>query len=246
MEQINALLQLGLTKQEAQAYLALLKLGGSTASVIAKETGIKRTTVYPILKSLSIKGCVFVYFRKNKRYYYAQKPNKLSSLFEKKLEVFNNIVPLLESMDKKQAQTIGLRFIETKEELYQFYFNVLSEYKNKQYYIIGDINAWENNNYDFLMQYRKNRAEAKIKTKILLSHGSKQFNPPEKNLLREYKYLPEKYIFKSTIDIFDDKILIVSPSLSSLAIVIAVPAMVDIFKSMFEIIWESIEKNKSR
>jgi hypothetical protein len=42
------------------------------------------------------------------------------------------------------------------------------------------------------------------------------------------------------MDVFDDKILIISPDLTSLAIVIAIPAMVDIFKSMFEIIWDSL------
>jgi len=46
--------------------------------------------------------------------------------------------------------------------------------------------------------------------------------------------------FKSTLNIFKDKVLIINPESSSLAVVIAVPAMVDIFRSMFEIIWDSI------
>src|SRR4030042_6777720 len=129
MEQIKALLEIGLTQQEADTYLALLKLGGATATVLAKEIGIKRTTVYPILQSLAEKGCVFVYFRKSKRFYYAQKPEKLVNLLAKKVEFFNSALPLFESFDKKQAQTVGLRFIETKEELKQFYENILVEYK---------------------------------------------------------------------------------------------------------------------
>ena len=43
------------------------------------------------------------------------------------------------------------------------------------------------------------------------------------------------------MNIFNDKILIISPHITSLAVVIAVPVMVDIFKSMFEIIWESTQ-----
>lgn len=241
MEQKKALLEIGLTEQEAETYLALLKLGGSTATVLAKEIGIKRTTVYPVLKSLAEKGCVFVYFRKSKRYYYAQKPEKLVNLLEKKVEFFNSVLPLFESLDKKQAQAIGLRFIETKKELEQFYENILAEYKNKSYQVIGNAHEWKSIDPEFFEYYRQSRGRLNIRTCLLLSADSKNVNPTSKSLLREYKYLPEKYKFKSTMNIFKDKVLIVSPHVTSLAVVIAVPVMVDIFKSMFEIIWDSAE-----
>jgi sugar-specific transcriptional regulator TrmB len=230
--------ELGLSEQEISIYIALLRLGESPASTIAKEIGIKRTTVYPLLKSLTAKGCLLLYFKKNVRFYRPQKPKKLLKSFEKKIENFNSIIPFLESLEKKQISIPGLRFIETNKELEKFYYDILAEYKNKSYYIIGDIEAWENNNKSaFLKQYRKDRAKAGIKTKILLSYNSKIFNPETESLLREYKYLPEKYSFKSTMDIFKDKILIVSHSFNSIAVVIEIPEMVSIFKSMFEIIW---------
>lgn len=228
-----------MTESEAQIYLTIFRLGGTTATVIAKETNFQRTTVYPILKSLARKGCILVYFRKNKHYYYAQKPNKLASLLEKKLKFFNSAIPLFKTMDKKQAQVFGLRFIETKEELKQFYENILADYKNKSYRVIGNAFELESIDPEFFAYYRKNRGKLNIKTKLLLSADSKNVNPTNKSLLRKYKYLPKKYRFKSTMNIFNDKILIISPELSSLAVVIAIPAMVDIFKSMFEIIWEA-------
>jgi sugar-specific transcriptional regulator TrmB len=241
MNNISSLIDLGLSDQEAQTYLSLLRLGGSKASDLAKEMGIKRTSVYVMLKSLSAKGFASVYFRKTKRFYYPLKPNKLSSLFEKKLESLNNYIPLLETMEKKQIQVLGLRFIETKNELELFYNEILEEYKNKknkEYYIIGSTPAWESALIEYFDEYRKNRASLGIKTKLLLSAESKEGNPHNKSLLREFKYLPEKYKFKSTIDIFDDKILIINPNLGSLAVVIAIPAMVDVFKSIFDMLWE--------
>lgn len=237
---IDSLNSLGLSNQESQVYLALLKIGGSTASIIAKEIGVKRTTVYPVLKELVEKGYVLVYFKKSKRIYYAEKPYKIAGIFEKKLEFFNNAIPLLDSMEKSQIKIFGLRFVETKEKLKRFYLDILSEYKNKSYRVIGNTVYWEKVDPEFFMQYRKDRARLNIKTKLILSADSKDFNPTDKSLLREYKYFPEKYKFRSTMNIFDDKILIISPDLASLAIVIAIPAMVDIFKSMFEIIWDNI------
>jgi sugar-specific transcriptional regulator TrmB len=240
MENLNILKELGLDDQEASVYLGLLKIGGSQASVIAKEIGIKRTTVYPILQGLAVKGMVNVYFRKNRHFYYAQKPDRVVGLFRKKIESFESIIPMLELMEKKQVMATGLRFIETIDELKQFYNGILDEYKGKQYLAIGNTAAWEGLEPEFFVNFRKQRAENKIKTRLLLTHNSSQLNPTEISLLREWKYLPSQYKFQSTIDIFDDKILIVSPEISSLAIVIAVPAMTDIFKSIFEMLWEMI------
>ncbi len=244
MENINIIKDLGLNEQEANVYLILFKLGGSQASVVAKELGIKRTTIYPILEALATKGMVNVYFRKNRHFYYAEKPNQVIGLFKKKIESFENIVPFLESIEKKQVSVTGLRFIETLEELRQFYNGILYEYKNKEYYIIGNGQSWENLDQDFFIQYRKNRGKQNIKTKLLLTSNFKNHNPVEKELKREWKFLPEKYKFQSTIDIFDNKILIVSPELSSLAVVIAVPAMTDVFKSVFQMLWEFASDEK--
>ena len=38
---------------------------------------------------------------------------------------------------------------------------------------------------------------------------------------------------------FDDKVLVVSPDLTALAVVIEIPVMVDIFKSIFEALWDA-------
>lgn len=245
MDKSKFLIELGLSEQEADVYLALLKMGGSVASSVAKEANMQRTAVYPILKVLANKNYVLVYFRKTKRYYYAQKPQKLASIFEKKLEGFENIIPFLESAEKKKETIFGLRFIETKKELHQFYFSILEEYKNKGYYMIGNSNAWEASDTEFLWRYRLARIKAKIKTKALLTQSSKSSNQPDsKKYLREFKYLPEKYDFNCTIGIFNDKVSVVSPNLNSQAIIIDIPEMVGIFKSMFEIIWESLPENK--
>lgn len=240
MDKKDILKKMGLDEDESEIYLELLRLGGARASVVARNVGIKRTTVYPILKVLAQKGFVNVYFRKNTRFYYAQKPARVASLFEKKLELFESIIPNLETIEKKQAEVFGLRFIETVDELKEFYGEIIDDYKNKEYYIIGSTLGWEGLDPKFFVKYRKDRAKNKIRTKLILSAESKEINPEEKELLREYKYLPAKYKFKSTVDIFEDKILVVSPELSSLAVVIAVPAMVDVFKGVFDMLWDTV------
>ncbi len=247
MNQNIAILQnLGLNSEEARIYLALLGLGGCAASLLAKEVGLKRTTVYPILTSLAEKGLVNIYFRKSKRFYYAEKPAKVAGVFHKKIESFEGIIPMLESLDKKQAQMLGLRFIETVDELQGFYFSILDEYRNKSYLCIGNSNVWKGLDTEFFLQYHKDRAMHNIHTKLLLTADSEKIDQTDPALLREFKYLPQKYAFKSTMDIFDDKILISSQKFSSLAVVIAVPAMVDIFKTIFEMLWDFVPQEKKK
>ena len=232
---------LGLSDHESLIYLTILKLGGSTASVIAKAAGLKRTSVYALLHGLAQKGFIAMYYRKNKQLYYAERPERISRYFEKKLDAFEQLIPTLESFDKTQAKQFGLRFIETLPELKKFYNEILDEYQNKTYHIVSSGEEWEGLDPEWFVEFRKERGRRHIKTKLLLSPHFKKHNPTNPKLLRDWKFLPAGHNFKSTIDIYKDKILIVSPELTSLAVVIAVPAMTDVFKVMFEMLWESLK-----
>ena len=234
--------ELGLTEDESQIYLALLRLGGAKASIIAKELGIKRTTIYPILKGLASHGFVTQYFKSGQRVYHAQRPTRVAGIFKNKLASFENIIPSLQILEKKQAQTVGLRFIESVEELKTFYRDALERYRGGSYYVIGDTEAWESFDPDFFQQFRYDRAKNKIKAKLLLTHKSAKLFPKDSDLLVELKYLPQTREFKSAMNIFPDQILVVSPDLASLAVVIEIPAMTDVFRSMWEIVWDSVEE----
>jgi sugar-specific transcriptional regulator TrmB len=240
----HAILQdLGLSETETTVYLSLLQLGASPVSRIGKDTGIKRTSVYPVLKSLTAKGFVSLFFKGSERYYQAQRPQKLAHYYENKLKAFTDIVPSLNSVTKKQAAVLGLRFIETKDELEKFYGEILDRYRNRNYDIIGSASGWEGIDPEFFIQFRKDRGQANIKTRLLLTAESRRINPQDPKLLRQVRFLPEGYEFRSTIDIYKDQILIVSPELSSLAVVVAIPAMTDIFHSVFELLWDMIGNN---
>lgn len=240
-DKLELLRGMGLNDPEIVAYTGLLRIGGSSASALAKEVDVKRTTIYPTLENLIEKGIVNSYKKGNKLFFAPLVPRKLVSLYEHRLESLSKLVPILEKLQGTQAQAFGVRFIQTKRELEDFYNETLDDYKDRSYYIIGNANAFINVDRDFILEYRRKRALRNITTKLLLSYDSKSATGQDDvSLLREYKYLPEKYHFNSTINIYDDKILIIGPELKALAVVIAVPPMVDVFRSVFEVLWESI------
>jgi sugar-specific transcriptional regulator TrmB len=247
MENTKILKDLGLTEPEAQAYLTLLKMGGSLASSVAQEMGVKRTTVYATLKSLAAKGLVLVYFRKNKHFYYAVQPHKVASQFEKKLETFNDLVPLLQSLEKKQTQQVGLRFIETKEELKQYYLGILDKYKNsrsKEYQVISNDLTWENIDKDFFIKFRKDRDKLGIKVKLLFSYDCKQNVDASPKLGRVFKFFPSEYPVDCSIEIFQNEIALISHELSSVAVIISIQPIVSAFKAIFEILWKLIPEEE--
>ena len=240
MDAQTTLKELGLNDHEANIYTLLLKAGGLPASAVAKESGLRRTTAYAILQNMAQKGFVSVFIKRGRKMFVAEKPQNVAGYFEKKLRSFTETIPFLESMEKKQIQTVGLRFIESVDELKRYYAGILRQYRGRAYDIMGNSNVWQGLDPNFFVQYRKDRAAANIRTRILLTADSKQTSPTDASLLRDIKFLPEKYLFKSTIDIYDDQVLIIGPSLAAPAVVIAAPAMVDVFKSVFQVIWDLI------
>jgi len=230
-----------LSDPEIGAYTGLLRLGTTGATELAQEIQVKRTTIYPIIENLIEKGVVSSYNRGSKKLFTPLAPTKLVSLYERRLESLTQLVPVLEKLQAKEAKAYGVRFIQTKRELGEFYGEILDEYRDKSYYIIGNANAFINLDPDFILDFRKKRSLRNIRTKLLLSSDSKSaVGQEDPSLLREFKYLPEKYQFKSTIDIYNDKILIIGPEIKALAVVIAIPPMVDVFRSVFEVLWETL------
>lgn len=239
-EQISKVLsEFGLSKQEIGVYVKLLELGASSATQLSTEMGIKRTTAYPLLERLISHGVVIVSDQGSKKVFTPIKPQKLTSLYENKLDSLAKIIPLLEQMQGKEIKEYGVRLLKSKRDLESFYSDILEEYRNKEYYIIGSVSGFLNIDREFLLDFRKKRAARNTRVKLLLSHDSKgEEGQNDPQLLRTFKYLPEKYRFKSTIDIYDDKIVIIGPEIKALAVVVAIPAMVDIFRSVFEVLWE--------
>lgn len=245
MNTLESLESLGLSTQEARMYLGLLESGGVLASRAAKNLGIKRTTAYPILQSLAAHGIVRVYFEKNKRVYIAERPERLAKIFRRKLTSFENLIPQLNINTKNFKEGSGVRYLETIKEIQDFYQEVLEEYKTqkkKEYCVIGNTATWVQYTepHSGIPEYWKQRAKAGVHTRLILTHESQKLNLPSGQLLRTIRYLPPQYRYGSSLDIFEDKVLIVGEKLASLGVVIEIPAMIGVFQTIFEILWDSL------
>lgn len=101
MELLEALRKIGLSETEAKIFLALLKKKESTAVQLAKETAVHRRTIYDNLNILLQKGLVSMKKKENVTYFQTTNPESLHIFLEEKNQIFNDILPTLQSLYEK-------------------------------------------------------------------------------------------------------------------------------------------------
>lgn len=106
---------LDLSANEAKVYLATLELGETSVERISKKSGVKRTTVYLAVESLSKKGLISQSRRKNKAFYYAENPQRLKSKLAEKLEAIDQLMPQLLSITNLIDNKPVIRFFDGEE-----------------------------------------------------------------------------------------------------------------------------------
>lgn len=135
----------------------------------------------------------------------------------------------------------GVYFLNTTQEVKNFYTDGLKKYK--KWKAISNIRTWLPIDDVFLQDFRKELDKRKIKTKVIFKESGLKYEP--KGLkYREIKIVPNSYKFQSSIDILDDKLLIMNPKMKVLGLVIEIKPMLDIFNDLFDLLWDTLPKNK--
>ena len=146
-----------------------------------------------------------------------------------------------ELIDKAQTQAKGVTFLNTPDQLKSFYLDGLNVYK--EWRALASIEDWLPVDQDFLQDFRIKLNEKKIDIRVIFKKSGLKFEP-ENLEHRHVKIIPDSYTFRSSIDILDDKILIMNPHLSVLGIVIEGEALIDVFIDMFDLLWASLPETK--
>ena len=99
----NQLQAFGLSENEAAVYLASLTLGPSSALEIARNSSIKRATVYLVIESLQEKGLMHIEYAGLKRKFVAASPEQ----FEEKMNRLSTELASQFSEGRKLEEEIG-------------------------------------------------------------------------------------------------------------------------------------------
>jgi sugar-specific transcriptional regulator TrmB len=130
----ECLIEYGLTRQEANVYIALYKCGTMTGYEAAKETGISRSNAYNALASLVDKGAAYVMEGAATKYV----PVEIGEFCENKIRIWQSYGRYLkENMPKEKTVSEGYLTIETDAHILNKMKNMLLRTKMRVYLSIS-------------------------------------------------------------------------------------------------------------
>ncbi|MDO9231553.1 MAG: helix-turn-helix domain-containing protein [bacterium] len=173
MKYQESLRKLGLKNQEAEIYLACLKLGKSKISELAKEVDIPRTSIYIYVKNLLNKG----YLKKAKKdtveYFSAINPSVIQEEWQRKIDSFGTMVPSLEKMLDIKNKRSSVEYFDTAEGLRKLYETMLvMKYKTPAFLIESEealADSLEKLGNDFNHRWQKKFLEKGVITQGIIT-----------------------------------------------------------------------------
>ena len=202
MEEESVLEELGLEKREAKIYLALLKLTSTTASKVAEDVGIDRTTTYDILSRLIEKGIVSYVIKNNVKYFKSSSPEQLLLDLKEKEKRLQEIMPKLLALEKEEKEQTSVELFKGKEGMITVLKMILRDKQN--YWLVGGAQEICHFVPIFMKQFLRKCHSSKIKGKLICEEGFG--NNPEDIVGKHETYrIISKKLVSSTIKVWGNK-----------------------------------------
>ncbi|UZE94171.1 MAG: hypothetical protein IB618_01185 [Candidatus Pacearchaeota archaeon] len=250
----ETLKKLGLTESEINVYLALIELGSSLASKVAKKCGLHRTNVYDSLDKLIKRGLISFVVRENRKYFSAADPEKLLKILEgKKQEIEreeSSLKTIISELRKKKRLTeekIEAQIYKGKEGFKTVMEMILEEAKGKEWLYLGGTGKV----YELLPYYLpaliKKRIKAKIKLKVLLADTKETRNLSKKAFVEcKVRFLPKEIKNITAIHVWKDKVAIIpiTPTAIEEPVVFLIhnKENADSFRDYFNWLWKTADR----
>ena len=126
--------KLGFTADQSLIYTSLLELGPSSISIIVRNTGLHRPTVYKLLPILIDRGLISVMPKGKYKIYIPESPEKLERLITELEDEFNiEIHSLMETYEARGKKPI-VKFSEGEKAIKEMFSDVVHSLKKNDVY----------------------------------------------------------------------------------------------------------------
>lgn len=234
---IETLEELGLTRNEALIYLALLELGLAQVSKIAGRTNLNRANMYNTINGLIKKGLVSYVIKNNIKYFMAAKPIRLIEILKEKEEKLRDILPELETIEKIPKK-IKVEIYEGKEGVKAFFSDMSKTKKEVVGFGITGIA------YDVLEFYAPKVLKQMAKNTKARYVCIKEARKKEITKLpnTKFKYLPEEYSNFATTVIYNNNVCILVLKDKLRVVMIEDKQIAEGYRKYFELMWKIAKK----
>jgi len=231
------LIEVGLTKNQAEIYIELIKHPGQTAGKIAKILSIDRSFVYGILNNLSDKGLVSHIIKEDKKAFFASDPENLLKEIDEKRNKISKVVKEIKSLQEIKKEEKSVKVYEGKSGLKAYVRDFL---ESKEFYTLGgggNLSILEVLKYEF-PHYLKDIKKKKLVGKIITSKRNiKKLREMYVGSNVKSKFLDE---LKSQVNftIFDNKLAIYTAEEKPLVIIIEDKKISESLFNYFNLLWK--------
>lgn len=246
---LGILENIGLTKNEADLYELLLKLGEVPAGEIIKQAKLKRATAYKVLYSLAKKNLVSYREIAKKIHFRPEPPTSLLSLAEKQYQSLERakenlqaVLPQLASNYVLSVEKPVVTVFEGVEGLQKIYEDTLKE--GKTIYAVLQTAEVDPVLYGWLTKdYIRRRVRQKVWAKVIVASGkwSGEYQRKDKKEYRETVPVPSrKFPFQHEVDIYGDKVAFINYKKGEtlIGLIIKHPQIAQTMKAWFDLAWE--------
>ncbi|MBU0577314.1 hypothetical protein KJ742_06215 [Patescibacteria group bacterium] len=237
MVSVDVLTNFGMSKKEAQIYLACLELGSGTVMQISRKSGITRGSTYDILEEMLEKGFVSKIHHDRHMVFNSVNPEVLKKRYESNVRNFELVMPELVGLFHKHSRP-RVRYFEGLDGVKRVYEDTLTSTTE----ILNYANSREIRlhwpAYDD--EYVKKRIEKGVYLKGIAPDDEygKKVKKEDKISLRKTYLLPAKeYRFTNEINIYDNKVAITSFRDELIGIIIESKEIADTQRDIFKMAW---------
>lgn len=239
---------LGLSRNEADVYMAALSLGPTTVLKIAEVSGLERTNIYRVIRLLQKRGLMSVEVKGLKKHYRAEDPNQLELVLDSKRENFSKILPDLKDMYGRSVGSSDIKYFKGVAGIKTAYEQLIAKQKISDfYYVMSDLDKWHDIDPDYFDTFIRKRVKNGIHIKLLVQNGERaQYSKKyERNFLQEVKILPEGTILRTDTIVTPNKVTIIQLNAPITTFVIENKDLIQTHKQYFEIMWNFIKSIKN-
>ncbi len=242
MENLTEVIEkLGLSKKEAQVYLALLRIGQASAALVAKNSGLKRPTTYLVLEDLRNRGFVLKMPGDKKQMFIAKSPEEIIGVAKNNIDHALRVLPQLMSMFLSNNPKVRTVHFEGLSGVREALWYKMRDLKGKE--IVAFFGSTEDATQDLITLFHEWNAEIaengiKLRSLVPDVKNLREFRESDKRFYFQPKVLPyTDYTSKISIDVTEFFIRVVMFK-EQQAVIIENPLLANAMKEIFELVWK--------
>ena len=250
--QLTDLKKIGLTEGEIKVYQALLELGETTRTQLAKKSGISPSKIYDVANRLLEKGIISSVRKNNVIHFSPADPERIKDFLKQKeeeleqeKEIVNQLLPTLLLKYQENLDDTNIEVFQGWEGMKTCFNDIIKTLKKGEFnYIFGASKGHNSKQADiFFSKYYREKERKGFGTKIIFNEnvkGNKKRTEIFYKKPNEIRFLHQDTF--TEINLYKNTVLFIMLLQKPVVIRVKSEEAAKSFKKFFDTMWESAKK----